>query len=489
MAMLKIAFANHSNVEVTSESQSLLIKQLRLAHPDIHIIKPMGDDKFTPTFNSSARINESAPDEWLVFSRGMQAKPELPVEVNGIKIRKAMCTINNYSSTQVRKLLQDNDEFYDGKMKLDTEAELPPVDKALLDYIRTRNLYRKAIATEPYEELQANGDVIRKAYGIIPTHNLHFKKLKGGICNAPVYVYQESKGLELPIGVFKVELESYEVANCRFMMLEKMTNNGFGNNPEIIKNKSGEYLTKIGKRLYSVIEFIPSDANHPERSLGLTDMLSLADSFHAYSQPINGEYPGLRMIRYELHLSRQGIIDELGELGLDSALLQGESWQRMVRIYRFFSTKKAQRIFDDLPKQLINGDHHHENLVYKNGIPYFIDLDSRRYDLRLYDLTSVIRHGRSPRILSDFLSLIASGKFFDSVDAFYGQKAKPLTALEKEEFFLVLSFSYIEFFSWILNRVKKEGLTHEFISHITQRLEALMAFLDLKMLDETRFTA
>lgn len=55
---------------------------------------------------------------------------------------------------------------------------------------------------------------------------IFLKTLQGGVVNAPTYLYTIKDGIEVGLGVFKREA-SEELANKRFMVLEKMKRNGF----------------------------------------------------------------------------------------------------------------------------------------------------------------------------------------------------------------------------------------------------------------------
>lgn len=53
--------------------------------------------------------------------------------------------------------------------------------------------------------------------------------------------------------------------------------------------------------------------------------------------------------------------------------------------------------------------------MFRQGEPFYIDLDARRYDLRLYDITCFIAHG-SKQINDDYLELVRSQDLFDEIE-------------------------------------------------------------------------
>jgi len=346
-----------------------------------------------------------------------------------------------------------------------------------------------APTVDTFIELQSHADTINYNFNI--TGNIHFKKLFGGICNTPIYAYQLIDGKEAPIGVFKAEIESIVFANSRFKMIELMTADGFKFNPKIFKNKDGNYLTKIGEQYYSLIEYIQPDPVDNTK-LNFTELLSLTQRFHAHSQKL-GECPDFHLSRYQQHMARQMIIDDIGQFDLPTELFKSKAWQRILPIYHYFCRQEVKEIFDLLPKQVIIGDNQQANLIFHKGEAYYIDLDARRYDLRLYDLTSIIRNGND-QIRNDYLSLTKNGKLFDLIDKEYAINVAPLDANEKKHFHFVLLFAYIEFFSWALNRIKSyllednmQAMT-ELLAVTKKHANSVIQMLDEKIVDEATFS-
>lgn len=105
------------------------------------------------------------------------------------------------------------------------------------------------------EELIANAALIQQAFNqaFNVDHPLQFKQLKGGVCNAPIYVYYLQGDTEIPLGVFKREVEAPGLVRKRFAMLEEMTARGFAYNPKIIKNREGDCLTQINSHACEII--------------------------------------------------------------------------------------------------------------------------------------------------------------------------------------------------------------------------------------------
>jgi Ser/Thr protein kinase RdoA (MazF antagonist) len=326
---------------------------------------------------------------------------------------------------------------------------------------------------------------LRKQY-IITDGQLYFHKLKGGICNAPVYVYQKQNGIEKPTFVIKQESENYDFANARFSALDNMTARGFRFNPQIFCNCDGDYLTKLGDDYYSAIEYIPSDPAHQEKDVGFVDMLKLTACFHQYSQGV-AYHPALDQSRYALHMSRQNIIDEVDRFQIGKDFFKSKKFQRVRVLYKFYETQAAVEMFDRLPKQFIHGDNHQYNLIFHNGEAFYIDLDARRYDVRLYDFSSCIQHG-SARVKQDYLELVRKDELFSTIDLHYGN----LTPEEKESFHLILAFSYIEFFSWAMGRIKHDLTSGQrveaenLLSLMIERTDELLQLMDLGLIDEAQ---
>lgn len=336
------------------------------------------------------------------------------------------------------------------------------------------------------EELFNNSRTICQLFGL--EGELYFTKLIGGICNAPVYVYQLKENVEVALGVFKLELENHTFANKRFDALESMTKNGFIHNPLIIKNAEESYLTKIGSRYYSLIEYIKPDPGFTQDKLGFKDMLKLTGLFHQYAQQIDTR-ENLVSSRLDLHLARQAICDDPLLVEFNPAFFQGEIWRRVLSLYRFYSTEMAGNIFNSLHKQFIIGDNHQSNIVYRDGIPYFVDLDARRQDLRLYDFSSFIRGG-TEAVVTEYFNLAANNELFDVIDKNYSIFANPLMDIEKLHFHFVMAFSYIEFFSWVLNKIKLEinnghhQIAQNLFLMFATRVNQVIKMLDLKLIDE-----
>lgn len=325
------------------------------------------------------------------------------------------------------------------------------------------------------DKLDQHEAEIRKQYQI-PNGRLYFLKLKGGICNAPVYAYQRQDGNEKPIFVLKLESEEHDFANARFAALDDMTARGFKFNPKIFRNGDGGYLTKLGDEYYSAIEYIPSDPAHQENDIGLREMLKLTARFHQSSQSV-AYHPALDQSRYALHMNRQDIINEVDSLQIGADFFKSKKFQRMRELYQFYASTAAMEMFDHLPKHFIHGDNHQYNLVFHNNEAFYIDLDARRYDLRLYDLTSCIRHGGA-RVNQEYFELIKNGELFSTIDLHYGE----LTSEEKDSFHLILAFSYIEFFSWALGRIKHDG-AENLLPIVIDKTEQLLQLMDLGLLN------
>ena len=339
------------------------------------------------------------------------------------------------------------------------------------------------------DELSQHQANIKDAYRIDGT--LHFKTLTNSLCNPPVYLYKLEGETEIPIGVLKPEIENHSFANSRFAMLDEMSQNGFKFHPTIYKNKNGDYLTKFGSTYYSLIEYIIPDPGHPEKNMKFADMVTLTARFHAASQHLTYR-PELVFSRYDLHMSRQHIIDELDTLGIKTDFFNSKSWQRFLPLYRYFSSPAAKALFALLPKQIINGDNSTGNIIFHAAEAYHIDLDTRRYDVRLYDFSSFIRHSTDV-IEDEYFKLAESGKLFSIIEEHYN--ITPLTQIEKDNFHLILAFSYTEFISWALNRIKEQAQNEQYepvnrlMNLIQHRVNCIIKQFDGKLLDEKKFMA
>jgi len=66
--------------------------------------------------------------------------------------------------------------------------------------------------------------------------------------------------------------------------------------------------------------------------------------------------------------------------------------------------------------------------VISNNVPYFIDFDLMRYDVRILDLACCILFG----YFNEFLEKIENDTFFSFLELSYGKEGDKLEDLEKE---------------------------------------------------------
>lgn len=284
------------------------------------------------------------------------------------------------------------------------------------------------LLTDPTAELLCNQEVIKEQYGL--SEPLVFKTLTGGIVNPAIGIWLENG---TPVGVFKSELAEEEMASKRLELLDKMKRNGFPHLPAIYKNIEGRFLTKIGNTDYSLIEYLPHD---PERSISFLEILELTGKFHQSSRAISPTFQALtKLEEYNL---RASIFAEY------KSILN----EKIISLSEYFSSREFQWIFDSLPKSLIHGDNNFSNIIFSGQNPYFIDLDSARYDARILDLATLIRYGHFEEYLKD-------QDLFSTIDSTFGRFGGRLTEVEKRHFHEIVAFSHIEFMSWALTVLKE----------------------------------
>lgn len=283
---------------------------------------------------------------------------------------------------------------------------------------------------------------IRKLFNV--DGYLKFEKLTGGIVNAPVYVFQTDKTFA---GVFKYE-KNPSFAEKRLRAIAEIKESGFEHLPCILKNKNGEYLTKLGKTTYSCIEYLEPDSNQTElqKQLSFEDMLVLTSKFHTYAKK-NSLANDLRKSKLDQYLARMFYFSDPCLLQWDLSLFATNSWKKISEIASYFSSELFQEIYRRLPTQLIHGDNAPTNLIFSKGKPFFIDLDAVRTDIRLLDFAVFTGWN----YLEKYVELVKENRLLSCIETHYGN----LEEIEKKHFHTIVLFRQMEFLAWILKMLKQ----------------------------------
>jgi hypothetical protein len=323
--------------------------------------------------------------------------------------------------------------------------------------------------------LSRNSKILCKFYNL--ENNLTFEKIQGGIVNPPILV--RSKGDNTGIGVLKVVKESYGVANTRLKLLEKLRLDGFTHLPIVYRTTKNEFLSKIEGVFFYFIQFLPAE----NFSLSFRQFLEVTGELHKNTKKI----PRLpHLVNFKLNE-----YEPRAKYFLDSwfssqgSTFNDSLWSQIVDLSQYFISKDFKDIYHSLPTQLIHGDNNQTNILLSKGIPYFIDFDSLRFDVRLLDLASYLRYGG----FKQYVDLTRTGKFFPSLNSTYEKKFEVLTSAEKKHFHLIVAFSHIEFLAWSLKELKEAKKTHdqkkslEFLNYIQiykKQMEQIIKILSLE---------
>ena len=183
----------------------------------------------------------------------------------------------------------------------------------------------------------------------------------------------------------------------------------------------------------------------------------MTGKFHKSSQVFDTSL--LKKSRRVEYVARASIFSEFRELVGEEIYVMSQ----------YFASSAFANIYDNLPHAFIHGDNNISNIVVSNEIPYFVDLDSARFDVRLLDLVTLIRFG----YLEDYLDLEDFRSFINSS---YGEFAGSLNSLEKEHFHEMVLFTHIEFLSWALTMLEQASTAtqiSEFQKYVNLYLEQL----------------
>lgn len=290
--------------------------------------------------------------------------------------------------------------------------------------------------------LTRNAEKISKVYRL--AKNIIFKKMQGGIVNPPIVVLTGEKGKNTPIAVVKAEKGREDLAAIRLKILQNMKSNGFTYLPEVFRNINGKNLTKLEGQPFYFIQYIHAD----KTAISFDLLLTVTGDFHQHAKN-NSHATQLKNAKLDEYISRSECFSDPW-FQTEYSLFRDADWREIVKLSQYFNSAKFRRIYENLPTQLIHGDNNQTNILLSNKIPYFIDFDSFRLDVRLLDIVSYFRYGGFDR----YLELSKSGELFTSIDATYGKSTEKLSTEEKASFHLLVAFSHIEFMSWALMKLK-----------------------------------
>jgi Ser/Thr protein kinase RdoA (MazF antagonist) len=303
--------------------------------------------------------------------------------------------------------------------------------------------------------------------------------LLGGIVNAPIYVFTEKNGTEFPLGVFKKERHNATFANQRLQFLESMKKDGFPHLPTIIKNVNNQYLTTIDGATYSCFEYLFPDPSPQKKPISFSVTLQILGQFHAAAQKLpdaEALYWSNRYIK-RAHYFSDEVLKEL-----KSNLLDTPVWKQITRLSQFFATDEFVNIYNSLPRQIIHGDVHSNNILLSNKIPYFIDFDEMHYGVRLWDFASCILFD----FLEEFLIMYQNGTLLSFIESNYEISGIRLNELEKKHLLEIVLFKQIETMAWEIETLKSAFMNHQserfaqFEKHLTKsvsRLEKLLVLI------------
>lgn len=318
--------------------------------------------------------------------------------------------------------------------------------KSIYRYLVSRCLFSSSLHQQPikktnfFEIISMDSKKIQKTYSL--GEELIFKKTQGGMINPPIFVFKKEK--ELPIGVFKFVQENKITANTRLQTLENLKLNGLIHLPTIFKNTKGKLLTKIQNVYFYFMEYLA-----PDKLIGVENFLTATGVFHKYlketscSQQLNPTKLKEYALRANIFLDPW--------FSICHPIFKDTLWEEIVELSQFFLSNDFQGIYQNLSQQLIHGDNNQTNIILSNGIPYFIDFDSLRFDVRILDLTSYFRYGG----FTDYINLSKKNELFSFVNKTYGKNADFLSEQEEMHFHLLMAFSHIEFMSLALTWLKK----------------------------------
>lgn len=243
---------------------------------------------------------------------------------------------------------------------------------------------------------------------------LYLEKLSEESFNPPSLVYALEGSFRVPMGVIKFEKDKTS-AEIRMQMLDELIHQGCRLIPLVFRGENGNYLIELKGEYYSCMEYLEQE----KKPISFEEILQLTSQLHQYTKGCHLAPSDFRktldwfssMSQIILHLSPQ-------LKNWIPSFFNTSSWERCVRSARYFISPEFREIYDRLPVQVIHGDIVDHNIIYSSkGLPYFIDFESMRTDIRLRDFATF----SSVNFLDYFLTLFEKDQLEDCLRTYYGE--------------------------------------------------------------------
>ena len=373
---------------------------------------------------------------------------------------------------QILDLSQDEREeiIASGKNLVHEKYDL---HKNMLNNLKRLLMPRKNYSPQNNESLfiKGNLETVRDFYFL--KGPIFLKRLPGGIVNPPTGIFTKNM---LPIGVFKSVLGSPQLAAVRLKVLDKIKSKGFIHLPRIIMNKKNQFLTNIGNSCFYFLQFIPQDDN---TVIDFDEFLKITIQFHSYAKKL--QVPEvLKISKLDEYRLRSKIFNDPWFVQNKPNIFRQPIWNKIISLGNYLSSENFQSIYKRLPAQIIHGDNNQTNVIISNKIPYLIDLDTLRFDVRLLDFASFFRYGGFQK----YLELSKNGNLSSYINNFYKNKREKLTTFEERNFHLIVAFSHLEFLSWSMESLKQAKLNEnkqmekQFLSYIATYIDQLQKLIE-----------
>lgn len=304
------------------------------------------------------------------------------------------------------------------------------------------NLFSK-MAREPIETRYPSLllDTIKREYGW--RDSLQFTAIKKGLANPPLAIFKEPTSL--PSAILKwIEGDPF-TAEDRFVTLNHFRENGCPFLPRILENREGKYVSSVGSSNFILMDYLSDSGDE----ITFNDMLRLTGRLHQHTEGVEPS-ERLRISKLDEYKARHSVFLDPWFVQHYSDHFDTPSWRVLTERSSYFCTPHFHSIYRSLPKTLIHGDNNQSNILISNNAPYFIDLDSFRYDVRLLDLASYFRYGG----YQTYESLCKNRNLLSIIRTTYASSASPLTPLEEGNLALIVEFSQFDFLSWALEELK-----------------------------------
>lgn len=318
------------------------------------------------------------------------------------------------------------------------------------------------------EDLKNHQQKIEQLFDVI---SLSFEQLPG--ChNAPVHVFHGRGNNRKSLGVFKRE-KSFSFVEYQMHALAEIKV-GFGHLPKIVRNRAGQYVTKLGENFYTIIEYLKPDPNHEERvqNFSFNEMVSLVKEFHNYSERSSYAHQ-LAKSSLDRCLSDADYFSDHELISWLSTFCSSNEWERVKELHNYFVSASFREIYNSMPKTVLHGDFHLANIIFSQGKPFLIDFEAMRYDVRLWDFAPLCC-GRA--FVKHYLTLLKTKELFPLIEAHYN----PLTTVEKEHFHDIILLRKMYLIGRYLH-ISKEALIRKDIA----RLDCLRSKIAAKISEIT----